>query len=114
MPWLDIHPDYTAWNVESAVNDTKSVFRYWKNVLALRKKEKDVFIYRSPEMGDPEHEKVIANVRTEENRSKAFIFTNFIGKEIWWAIPKVHEIFLIDGKLKMEGSNTQFKYMTTR
>ncbi|KAK9235282.1 family 13 glycoside hydrolase [Lipomyces kononenkoae] len=78
MPWMDIHPDHTAWNVESAANDNNSAFHYWRDVLVLRKKEKTC---SSTVILDLDHEEVIAYVRTADNGRKALIVTNLSAKK---------------------------------
>lgn len=39
-PWLALHPDYKEINVETEAARAKSVYRYYKELLALRKAEK--------------------------------------------------------------------------
>ncbi|KAH8904768.1 family 13 glycoside hydrolase [Coniochaeta sp. PMI_546] len=44
-PWMRVNDDFKEWNVETQEGKENSVLAYWRQVLALRKKEKDVFIY---------------------------------------------------------------------
>ena len=55
-PWMDIHPDYQRWNAERIVTEKHSSFHYWRKLLELRKKEKDVFVYGDFEMLDLENQ----------------------------------------------------------
>ena len=46
-PWLMVNPQYTKINVESQINDEKSVLNYYKKLTALRKNEayKETIVY---------------------------------------------------------------------
>ncbi|KFA71888.1 hypothetical protein S40288_09190 [Stachybotrys chartarum IBT 40288] len=44
-PWMRVNDDHTEWNVESQVDDHDSVLNYWKQILNVRRTEKDVFVY---------------------------------------------------------------------
>jgi glycosidase len=52
-PWIDVHPDYEEWNVESQAKDPDSVLNYWRAVLRLTEL-KDMFVRGDFEMLDPE------------------------------------------------------------
>lgn len=36
-PWLGVNPNYKLINAESQMNDDSSVFRFYQNLIALRK-----------------------------------------------------------------------------
>ena len=40
-PWLGVNPNYKLINAESQMNDDASVFRFYQNLIALRKKAPD-------------------------------------------------------------------------
>ncbi|KAL2207648.1 family 13 glycoside hydrolase [Sarocladium strictum] len=44
-PWMRVNDDYKEWNVKSQEGDKESVLAFWRDMLALRQKEKDVFVY---------------------------------------------------------------------
>ncbi len=92
--WMDVHPDYTEWNVENQIDDPDSVLSYWKDVLALRKELKDVFVYGDFEMLDPEGEESVAFVRSADERNKALVVMSFKDYEIEWRIPEEARSFL--------------------
>lgn len=86
-PWMDVHPDYEEWNVQAQIGDPDSVFSHWKDVLALRKGCKDVFVYGGFEMLDPENEDLVAYVRTFDGRNRALVLTSFRDTEVDWVVP---------------------------
>lgn len=99
-PWIDVHPDFAEWNAEASMRDGGSVFWYWRDLLALRKEERDVFVYGGFEMlglhpgGDDsreeegEEDKVVAYVRTsEDGERRALVVTNFGDGEVEWVVP---------------------------
>lgn len=87
-PWMDVHPDYEEWNVESQVGAPDSVFSHWKAVLGLRNELKDVFVYGDFEMLCPEDEESVAYVRTFDEGNQALVVTSFKNYEIKWDVPK--------------------------
>ncbi|OIW24781.1 family 13 glycoside hydrolase [Coniochaeta ligniaria NRRL 30616] len=44
-PWMRVNDDFKEWNVEKQEGRGDSVLAYWREVLMMRKKEKDVFTY---------------------------------------------------------------------
>lgn len=46
-PWMTINKDYVQWNVASQLHDPESIMAYWKQMIALRKKYSDLFVYGS-------------------------------------------------------------------
>ena len=44
-PWMTVNPDFEQWNVESQITDKDSVLHYWRQILRLRRDEKDVLVY---------------------------------------------------------------------
>lgn len=79
-PWMKTNDDYKEWNVESQVNDPDSVLSYWKAILALRKKEKDVFVYGKYEMlegPDVPEDAFVYMMESFGGEKKAVILLNF-------------------------------------
>lgn len=83
-PWMRVNDDYKDWNVEKQNGDKQSVLAYWREVLALRQKEKNVFIYGRYEMLDVERsgEHIFAYTMTSFDGAKsALILLNFSDEE---------------------------------
>jgi glycosidase len=101
-PWMDVHPDFEEWNAEELVKDNDSAFHYWRRILELRKKEKDLLVYGNFEMFDlnDDASRVVAYLRTDDKTGKkCLVMGNFDEKETWWTIPKsVQDVIVKDGK----------------
>ncbi|KAH8175328.1 alpha amylase, catalytic domain-containing protein [Sarocladium implicatum] len=63
MPWMRVHDEYAAINVETQSTDSESVLNFYKRALGLRKKYKDVFIYGRFRLLDPDDDHVFAYVK---------------------------------------------------
>jgi glycosidase len=83
-PWMSANPNYTAVNAESQVNDPESPFSYWKSMLAMRKKYKDIVVYGNFSMVDEANEKVIAYTRQSENAERMLVLCNFSPDKVEW------------------------------
>ncbi|UNI23890.1 Oligo-1,6-glucosidase [Purpureocillium takamizusanense] len=44
-PWMRVNDDYPEWNVAAQDGRPDSVLAYWREALALRKRERDVFVH---------------------------------------------------------------------
>ncbi|OLN87082.1 Alpha-glucosidase 4 [Colletotrichum chlorophyti] len=85
QPWMRVHDDYKAINAAKQRNDPDSILGFYKKVLRLRKRCRDVFIHGTHRLIDPENERtwVIlkespAPVKGREGvRRKALIVMNF-------------------------------------
>lgn len=82
-PWMRINDDFDEWNVAQMEKDDNSVLAFWREVLALRQREKDVFVYgRFDEL--PEYEKsehVFAYTMTSYDERVALVLLNFRDNE---------------------------------
>jgi len=88
-PWMDIHPDYKQWNAEALAKDPDSAYHYWMDILKLRKKHKELFVYGYFKMVDMPNEDIIAYLRTSEDGTEnALVVTSFSGKDVEWTIPE--------------------------
>ncbi|WP_150275592.1 glycoside hydrolase family 13 protein [Paenibacillus tepidiphilus] len=74
-PWLKVNPNYTDINTEQALADPDSVFYYYQQLIALRKKHL-IMVYGDYELLLPENEYVYAYSRTLKNE-KWLVLLNF-------------------------------------
>ena len=58
-PWIDVGDDYEAVNVAADRDRDRSIFEYYRELIALRK-EDDVLVYGSFDLLVPEHEEIYA------------------------------------------------------
>ncbi|EPE27657.1 (Trans)glycosidase [Glarea lozoyensis ATCC 20868] len=80
-PWMRVNTDYPEWNVESQLNSESSVFAYYKEMLALRKKEADVFIYGSFKMLDTQEEVFAYTMSKSDGSRQALVLLNLSDSE---------------------------------
>ncbi|KAF2712799.1 glycoside hydrolase family 13 protein [Pleomassaria siparia CBS 279.74] len=55
QPWMRMHDLYKEINAEAQEKDADSVLSFYKRILSLRKEHKDVFVYGTFELLDPEN-----------------------------------------------------------
>lgn len=75
-PWMRAHDLYSEINVERQRNDPASVLSFYKKVLALRKEHRDVLIYGTFEVLQPENEHTFL-FRKEYDEKAAIVALNF-------------------------------------
>ena len=83
-PWMKINPDFKEWNVDTQIYDKQSVMSYWKEMLGLRKKEADIFVYGKFDMVSIQRsgEDVFAYTMSSLiDDKKALVLLNFSVKE---------------------------------
>ncbi len=79
-PWLKVNPNFNEINVKSQLDDEKSIFNFYADLIRLRK-EYDVFINGRFEMYLAEDEDIFAYSRTNDNQ-KMVVICNFHDKEL--------------------------------
>lgn len=81
-PWLKVNPNYTEINVESQLNDEKSVLRYYQKLISLRKSEEynEIFTYGEFIPAYLDKDKIYAYYRKLGN-SKVLVVANFGEKD---------------------------------
>ncbi|EON97333.1 putative alpha amylase protein [Phaeoacremonium minimum UCRPA7] len=83
-PWMRVNDDYKDWNVDKQSGDDNSILAYWREVLALRQKENDVFTYGRYDMlsAAKSGDQVFAYTMTSfQEKRKALVLLNFSDKE---------------------------------
>ena len=68
-PWIDVNPNYEEVNVEAARNDPDSIYQYYREAIALRKRE-DVLVYGEYDLLHSDHEAIYAYTRTLESATE--------------------------------------------
>lgn len=79
-PWFELNPNYQTINARDQIEDSNSVFSYYKKLIELRHKS-DLIIYGDYELLDPEDEEVFAYKR-RYNGETLLVISNFTDKEI--------------------------------
>ncbi|KAF9891603.1 alpha-glucosidase mal12 [Aspergillus nanangensis] len=75
-PWMRAHDLYPEINVARQENDAASVLSFWKQVLALRKEHRHLFIHGAFEVVDFENQQTFCFVKSREEK-KALVALNF-------------------------------------
>ncbi|KAL1406158.1 hypothetical protein Q8F55_007842 [Vanrija albida] len=83
-PWMRLPEDFTVCNVEAQVNDPKSLFSFWKSVLAFRREHEDALVYGSYRELSHEDEAIFAYVRDD----KFLVVLNFSKNQVVYSLPE--------------------------
>ena len=83
-PWMTANPNYAEVNAESQINHPDSPFSYWKSMLAMRKKYKDIVVYGNFEMLDESNDKVLVYLRQSDKGQKMLVICNFSPDKVEW------------------------------
>ena len=94
IPWIKVNPNYREINAERAMEDSDSVFHYYKNLIALRKKY-HIFTEGTYKPVLLEDANVFSYMR-EKRGEKLLVVANFYGNRIPYKIP---EEFRTSGKI---------------
>lgn len=82
-PWMRVHDDHKSINVAKQRDDPASILSFYKQVLKLRKEHRDLFVFGTFELLDPENESVFAYVKrdTKGSGKVALVILNMSGEE---------------------------------
>ncbi|KAF2623594.1 glycoside hydrolase family 13 protein [Macroventuria anomochaeta] len=75
-PWMRVHDLYPEINASSQEGDLQSVLSFYKQMLRLRKEHKDVFVYGTFELLDPEGKDTFVYRKRYEGKT-AVVLLNF-------------------------------------
>ncbi|MBV8899105.1 MAG: alpha-glucosidase [Verrucomicrobia bacterium] len=84
-PWIKVNPNYTAINVERALADPNSIFRYYQKLIQLRK-DNPVIVYGKYHLLLDAHEEVYAFTRTLPD-DRLLVILNFTRDTPVFALP---------------------------
>ncbi|EGW33677.1 uncharacterized protein SPAPADRAFT_59047 [Spathaspora passalidarum NRRL Y-27907] len=96
-PWMRVNDNYPEVNVKSQLKDKNSLLLFWREMLKLRKKYKDIFIYGHFEIVDWENPKVFTFIKTGETQS-AYVVINFSTDNAPFTLPNKDNRLLISNK----------------
>ena len=85
-PWIKVGPDYETVNAKNEMADPDSVYNYYKKLIHLRK-EKDIMVYGTHELLDPEDEALYVYTRTLGDQ-KLLVMCNFTKEEQEYTVPE--------------------------
>lgn len=76
-PWIKVNPNYTDVNVEQVLDDSESIFHYYRRLIELRKKY-PIIVYGTYALLLCDHPEIYAFTRTLDNE-RLLVITNFSG-----------------------------------
>lgn len=85
-PWIQINSNYPEINVAEDLRKPNSIYKYYKKLIALRKKYK-VIVYGEYNLILPSHEEIYAYTRTLEE-DQLVVMLNFTDREPIFQMPK--------------------------
>lgn len=85
-PWLRVNPDYKKINVEENLNDSNSVFHFYKKLIELRKQH-DIIVYGDYRPLLEKDENIFAYIRELDNE-RLLVINNFTADEVDFYIPE--------------------------
>jgi glycosidase len=80
------NPDYKVCNADTQTKDPNSVYHYWSELISLRHKYKDVFVFGSFRLIDEENPSVFAYEK-KSFRNRAIVVLNWSCEPIKWLVP---------------------------
>lgn len=85
QPWIEVNPNYREINAQSQVDDSDSVFQFYRKLIKLRKTS-DVIVHGKYELLLPESEELFVYTRTYEGR-KLLVICNFTAQDQEYSVP---------------------------
>ncbi|MFB4167746.1 alpha-glucosidase [Virgibacillus sp. JSM 102003] len=85
-PWLQVNPNYVDINAAKAVADPDSIYHYYKQLIALRKKY-PIIVYGSYELLSPDSERIFAYTRKLRD-THLLVVSNFTSEFVHFDIPE--------------------------
>ena len=84
-PWIDVNPNYKQINVKESLEDSNSIFNYYKELINLRHNN-DTIVYGDVKLIYPENERIFAYTRNLEDK-QLMVVLNFYENEIDFKVP---------------------------
>ncbi|MBZ5753634.1 glycoside hydrolase family 13 protein [Metabacillus rhizolycopersici] len=84
-PWIKTNPNYEDINVADSLQDPLSVYAYYKKLINLRK-QYDVLVYGHYNLILPEHDKIYAYTRSQDD-DMMLVITNLFSEEARFTMP---------------------------
>lgn len=102
-PWMRAHDDYQEINAAEQVKDANSVLSFYKRLLKLRKEHKDVFVYGTFELLEPENSSTFVYRKRYQDKT-ALVALNFTTSP--QPAPSTDQMKLLVSSYKMLSPNT--------
>ncbi|NOI64933.1 alpha,alpha-phosphotrehalase [Vibrio sp. 99-8-1] len=110
-PWLDIAENYLEVNAASAVDQTDSVFYFYKKLISLRK-EVAVITFGDYQDLLPDHKQVFCYSRSDES-STLICINNFYGERTSCVLPSDIDVHSASCLISNYATNDKFEHLIT-
>ena len=84
-PWLKVNPNYKEINAMESLEDSNSIFHYYRNLIKLRK-EHEVIVYGDYNLILEDHDQIYAYTRVLDNET-LLVITNFSSETPEFRLP---------------------------
>jgi len=84
-PWLKVNPNYVDINVEQSMEDSNSIYHFYKKLIKLRKEE-DALVYGSYDLILDKHDSIYAYTRTLDEEV-IVVITNLFAEKATFKLP---------------------------
>lgn len=85
-PWLKVNPNYKEINVESEIQNSNSIYHYYRQLIKLRK-DNECLIYGDYDLVLDTHDQIYAYTRTYKDQTY-LIMTNLFSSEADFTLPE--------------------------
>jgi oligo-1,6-glucosidase len=85
-PWIKVNPNYTQINVQQARADPTSIFRYYQQLIRLRR-DNPIMVYGVYDLILPDHEQIYAYTRTL-GEERLLVILNFSAETPVFVLPE--------------------------
>ena len=86
-PWINVNPNYTTVNAESALKDSNSLFYYYQHLIKLRKQH-SIIVYGRYKLIAEDHPQIYAYTRKLDNE-QLIVIANFTKEEPTFDVKEV-------------------------
>lgn len=108
LPWININPNSKDINVEEALIDTESIFKYYQKMIKYRK-ENLTLVYGDYIPLDSKNNEVYSYLRKDEENT-FYVVLNFTGNEVDFISPEI----AVGKSMKIDLSNYNTTGLTNR
>ena len=97
-PWIKMDENYKIINVEKEMREKKSIFNFYKEIIQLRKKYVDIFVYGRYEKIDCEND--VIGYKRVNGEECMVVFGNFSNEERGYSIKPTKNVICSNNEVK--------------
>ncbi|WP_216830243.1 glycoside hydrolase family 13 protein [Alkalihalobacterium elongatum] len=108
IPWIEVNPNYMEINAKKAMEDSNSIFHYYKKLIQLRK-QNEVIVYGTYKLLLEEHPAVFAYERKLDTQT-LYVICNFYGERTTVDLEELNGAQLLLSNYKKDETNEYKPY----